>query len=162
MAEISDAEMTELRSTLGLADDADMAAILAAAAEAFDKATEPAPEVKATATIPEGHVVIPEARLKDLESNGERGKQAAETLHAIERDAFLDANASKFAAAQREDWAKQYDANPEGTKALFAAAKDLIPTGESGHALDDADAEHGGSDVVATVRETPAYKNWSN
>jgi len=154
---LSDQAVPTLRTKLGIAEDADEATILAALDEALDERAEPAPAT-ATAAVTPGDVVIPEVRLKDLETAAATGVAAAKELHAMKRDAFLDAHKSKSPATSRADWAKRYDKDPEGTRELLSAAADLIPTEDLGHGdgPDSADAPT----TLAQVRENPNYQNW--
>jgi ATP-dependent protease ClpP protease subunit len=157
----SDEQIAALREAHSLADDATEDQIMDAI---LDKATAPA--AKNATEIPPGHVVIPEARLSDLETTVKNSGEELTTIkaaaHETAREAFLDANKAKFAADNRDKWAAQYDANPEGTAALFAAASDLIPTAEVGTAVEGEQAEAGGPQAAAKVRESDSYKNWSN
>ncbi len=155
----SNEQITNLRATLGLAETADEAAIVAAVSavveENVDERTANPP---ATAAVPTGHVVVPEVRLTDLEASAQAGVAAAQKLHAMERDAFLDEHKSKFPAASRAKWAERYDANPEATRDLLSSAADLVPTGELGHGDAPEDAET--PTTLATIRENPDYQNW--
>lgn len=128
----SDAQLTTMRDKLELPADADEAAILAAIDAVVEESLEERPAT-ATARVPEGHVVVPEIRLTDLEKAAQSGVAAAAKLHAMEREAFLDANKTKFPAESRAKWGERYDANPEATAELLAGASDLVPTGEVGH-----------------------------
>jgi len=150
---ISDAAATTIGQKLGVAEDADEATLLAALDEALNERSEPTP------TVPAGHVVVPQARLDDLEAGARAGTAAAQKLHDQEREAFLDANARKFATANRAAWATEYDRNPEGTRQHFASAPDLVPAAELGHAIDNDNAE--GAEPKATVSDDPKYKSWS-
>lgn len=152
----SDAQLTTMRDTLQLPADADESAIVAAVAAVVEESIEERPaDTSATAGIPAGHVSVPEVRLKDLETAAQAGAQAAKTLHDRDREAFLDEHKAKFPAASREEWAKQYDANPSGTRALLERAGELVPTSEVGDAVEgDAAA------TVESVKNDPNYKNW--
>lgn len=123
----SDEQVTNMRQKLGVAEDADEATILAALDEALSEQVEPA------ASVPEGHVVVPEARLSDLEAAAQRGVDAAQKLHDREREEFLNANRTKFAPANRAAWAKEYDRDPENTRKHFESAPEIVPTASIGH-----------------------------
>lgn len=138
----SDEQITDMRRKLGVAEDADEATILAALDEALDERSDPSP----TDTVPDGHVVIPEARLRDLEEGARAGMTAATALRDREREEFLDANRAKYAPANRDAWAKEYDRDPEGTRKHFAAAADIVPL-----------AELGGADVADTTEDDAIY-----
>lgn len=118
----------DLRQRLGIADEnADEATILAALDEAL---AERADDKK----IPEGHVVVPEARLKDLETSAAAGVQAAERLRQQDRKEFLDSVRTKFAPANRAAWEAEYDRDPAGTRKHFESAPDIVNLTEHGHA----------------------------
>jgi ATP-dependent protease ClpP protease subunit len=128
----SDEQVTTMRQRLGVAEDADEATILAALDEVLDEQT--APPANPKAQIPEGHVVIPAAKLADLEAGAALGTQAAERLRTQERTAFLDSVRTKYAPTNRAAWEQEYDRDPEGTRAHFAQAPELVPVAELGHA----------------------------
>lgn len=125
----SDEQVTTMRQKLGVAEDADEATILAALDEALDERTEPA----ASTEVPEGHVVIPEARLKDLEAGAALAVSTAASLHNQERTRFLDENRGKYVPASRAAWEKEYDRDPVATRAHFAEAPVIVPTDALGH-----------------------------
>lgn len=131
----SDEQITTLRSKLGVAEDADEATILAALDEALDeRADEPAGGKAETPAVPEGMTLIPTAKLADLEAGSKLAHETATTLRNKERDAFLDSVRGKFLPTSRAGWEKEYDRDPEGTRAHFKAAPVLIPEAELGHA----------------------------
>ncbi len=86
----------------------------------------------------------------DIEVQGRDGR---------ERDAFLDEHKTKYAASSRADWAKRYDKDPESTRGILAAAGDLVPAVERGHA-DSPEPTEAGPTSLAQVREDPTYKSW--
>lgn len=131
VANFSDEQLTQMRKDLGLPADADEATIVAALSEVV---AEQAEEPPSNSTIPEGHIVVPEARLKDLETSAQAGVQAAEQLRVQERETFLNSNRTKFAPANRDAWAKEYDRDPKGTREHFEKAPVLVPTDELGDA----------------------------
>lgn len=151
----SNEQITNLRATLGLPETADEAAIVAAVSAVVEENVEERP---ASASIPDGHVVVPQAKLDDLERGAALGTKAAQTLHERDREAFLDANKAKYAAANRGAWAKEYDRDPEGTRAHFAEAPDLIPANLLGHEDDGVDRDDTGGH--ADVTKQPGYENW--
>lgn len=141
----TDEQITGMRQTLGLAEDADEATILAALDEALDERAED----PASTDVPAGHVVIPEARLKDLETAAQAGASAAQKLLAKEREDFLDAVRTKFAPANRDAWAREYDRNPEGTRKTLTDAADIIGLEAFGHEGQPNDSE--ADDVYAAL-----------
>lgn len=124
-------EQITMRQKLGIAEDADEATTLAALTEALDERAEPT--VDAAAVVPEGHVVIPAAKLADLEAGAALATATAQTLHEKERTAFLDSVRDKYLPTSRAGWEAEYDRDQEGVRAHFAQAPTLIPTSEIGH-----------------------------
>ncbi len=156
----SDAQLTTLRDTLELPADADEAAIVAAVTTVVAESLEERPP--SDSGVPEDHVVVPKAKIADLETGAAAGLKAAEKLHVMEREAFLDANKSKFAATNRAAWAKEFDRDPEGTRKHFAEAPDLVPTNELGHQADGVNRDDANAGTtLEDVRKSPAYQNWS-
>lgn len=135
----SDAQIQTLRNKLGVAGDADEATILAALDEALDEQTEP-PQA---AAVPEGHVVIPAAKLADLEAGAALATATAQSLHERERTTFLDSVRTKYLPTNRAAWEREYDRDPAACRAHFASAPVLIPTSELGHdnPVDEAQSE---------------------
>ena len=86
-------------------------------------------------------------------------RKAAEALHVRERKEFLDANATKFASANREAWEKEYDRDPQGTREHFAKAPDIIPANQVGHSVDKS-TDDDDADPVATTRADAGYQSW--
>lgn len=121
-------QVTNMRQELGLPETADEATIVAALSEAL---AEQATETPA-ASIPEGHVVIPAAKLADLEAGAQQARDTAASLRTKERDAFLDSVRDKFLPTSRAGWEAEYERDEEGVRAHFAAAPVLIPTTELG------------------------------
>ena len=126
----TDEQITDMRRKLGVAEDADEATILAALDESLEERAE---STVMNTTVPDGHIVVPEARLKDLETSAQFGVEAARKLHEREREEFLNSNRTKFAPANRDAWAKEYDRDPEGTRKHFESAADIIPVDSVGH-----------------------------
>ena len=155
----SNEQITNLRATLGLAETADEAAIVAAVSAVVEENVEErSTNQPAAAAVPAGHTVVPEVRLTDLETSAQAGVQAMKKLHEMERDAFLDEHKAKYSATSRAKWAERYDANPEATRELLSSAADLVPTGERGHG--DAPEGDDAPTTLAQVRENSDYKNW--
>jgi hypothetical protein len=142
-----------LRARLGLAGDADEAAIKAALTTPAT-ATPPAPAapapVAASATVPDGMVMIDADTLEQVKAGAAAGQQVAATLGQQRRDQTITAaiKAGKFAAGRREHYEKAWEADAEGTQKLLTAKVEegglapVIPVGqiEAGRAGDgDAD-----------------------
>lgn len=132
---MSDTLIQGLRERLGFAENADEATVLASLDEALSENADPKPD-PAAVVIPEGHVVVPEARLKDLETGVAASASIAQKIHEQERTAFLDSVRTKFAPANRAAWEAEYDRDPAGTKAHFEKAPDIVALTEVGHGED--------------------------
>lgn len=134
----SDEQITSLRSTLQLEDTADEAAIVAAVdavvAENLEERTQ-------GNTVPEGQVMIPAARLADLEAGARAGTEAAQALRNKECQELLDANRAKFLPTSRAGWEAEFHRDPDAVRDHFASAPDLIPVSEVGHANESATSE---------------------
>lgn len=136
-------DLSEFRSRLGLADDADDAAIRAALdaklAEA-DKPAEPDPAVIAEAEA----VKAENADLRaEVEKLGAKVESMSAKLAATEADNAAKAKASvldeaqrlgKFKPANRAEWEKDYDENPGVTTRMLARIKPgtEVPVAPSG------------------------------
>lgn len=83
--------------------------------------------------VPDGHIAIPEARLRDLEEGARLGTEAANTLRERERAEFLDSVRAKYAPANRAAWEKEYDRDPAGTRTHFETAPDILPVAQIGN-----------------------------
>lgn len=136
-------QLTQMRKDLGLKADADEATIVAALSEVASEAQPAA----TTLEIPEGHVVIPAAKLADLEAAAEVATTTAKNLHAKERAAFLDSVRDKYLPSSRAGWEAEYDRDEAGVREHFAQAPVLIPTTEAGRA----DAPTEGADSLADI-----------
>lgn len=123
----------KIREALGLKADVSDEDVLATASE-YQQAAARAQTGPPASPVPDGHVVVPEAKLRDLEEGARAGIAAAERLRVQDREQFLDSVRDRYAAANREAWAKEYDRDPEGTRKHFASAPVLVPTAEIGHA----------------------------
>lgn len=136
----------DVRNRLGIAEDADEATTVAALDEVLAEQTETAQQNKP------GTSVISDAELATLRSNAAAGADAAKRLHAKDREEVLNQNRTKFPAALRDSWAKQYDLDPEATTKALTEMPAIIPTTEFGHGDDP--------ETPANVREDEGYKNW--
>ena len=129
----SDEQLTTMRASLQLEETADEAAILAAVEAVVAENLEERPPAPPTASVPEGHVVIPAAKLADLEAGAALATTTAKTLHEKERSTFLDSVKGKYLPTSRAGWEAEYDRDPAGVRAHFEKAPVLIPTSELGH-----------------------------
>lgn len=126
----SDDQLTNMRASLGLPEDADETAILAAVT------ARPAPT-----DLSEGIVTIDATALATLQRNAQAGVEAREQQRIEARDRLVDEaiTKGKFAASRRDHFVALYDADPDGTRATIAnLAENAIPVAELGF---DADGE---------------------
>lgn len=131
MADISDKQLTTLRQTAGVADDADVDTALAAIAEALQEQADP-PQAS---THPEGTVLVDQAAFADLQAQAALGAQAREQQMAAHREQVLDdaVRTGRIAPSARQGWAAllQRDSAAEATLAELPA--NTIPVTEIGH-----------------------------
>jgi len=159
VAEITDDQLSALRTALGLADDADIDAIVAAveAATKDDETTEAGQQASAASRLPDGAVAIDSGRLAALEADSAQFKAflAKQRKDNIETALSAAITEGRITPANKEVWRKTLDDNLEQGRALLAsmAANSAVPVSELGHATDSA--------ADADVTNDPAYKNWS-
>jgi ATP-dependent protease ClpP protease subunit len=138
-------DLTEIRQALDLPDETSEDDVHDAILDKLTAPPPPAPD-PVDPVVPEGHVVVPEARLVDLETAAATGVAAAKKLHEQERDTFLDSVAGKYLPTNRQAWSDEYDRNPETTRAHFDKAPVILPLdaiGAGGQGdLDTADADY--------------------
>ena len=130
-----------LRERLGLAEDADEDAILAAVdalretKPTNDEQTDDKPAEPETPALPEGTVQVDEEMFNKLREDAALGVAARAQQLTESRDRALDdaVRAGKFPPARRDHWAKYYDADPDGAKqALASLAAGLVPLADQG------------------------------
>lgn len=123
-------QLTTMRNSLGLPEDADEATILAAVQKRLDT---PETEPQNTATIPDGHVVIPAAELSDLKAGAKLAETVAAKMADRDAEAFLDSVKTKFLPANRDAWKSEYLRDAKATAEHFAKAPVIIAEAEIGH-----------------------------
>jgi len=154
-----DVDLAVLRTRLGLADDADEAAIT----EALATAPEPTIETETVverAEIPEGMRLVDEETFEEIRRGAQQGAALAASFAERERNDAITAaiGQGRFPASRREHYASLWERDPEGTRTLLTASADqggletgLVPVGgaEIGSSGDgdnvdaaSADAEH--------------------
>lgn len=134
--------LSAIRARLGLADDADEAAVLAAldsklttdpsdsGTESEAPAVQPTPEPVAASKLPDGIVAIDAAMLDELRRNAALGAQVAERQRVTDRDRAIDdaIAAGKTAPARRDHWVTSWEADADGTRDILASLEPgLIP-----------------------------------
>jgi hypothetical protein len=159
-----DMSLSEFRSRLGLPDDADEAAVLAALDGRLQPAppttqpegtddppvpVEKVPELVGASTkpaLPAGVVAIEASVLDDLRRKAELGAQAAERQRVGDRDAVITAAISdgRIPPARRDHWVTAWEADADGTKGVLASLEPglVVPTvlaGTTGPGEDEVD-----------------------
>lgn len=128
-------QLTTMRAKLELPDTADEAAILAAVEAVVEDSLEDKPA--GPPDLPEGMVVVEQSVLDELRTGAQQGIEAREQQRVEARDRAIDAaiRAGKTTPARRDHWAKAWDGDAEGTKAMLDALEPgLVPTSELGTA----------------------------
>ncbi|MGY4098052.1 phage protease [Nocardia sp. R16R-3T] len=164
--EITNEQLAALRTALGLADDADLATIIAAIQELAISAAEQAQtdaqaQADAAAQVAAGRVpgavVVDSGRLAALEADSAQfktflAKQRRDDIEVTLSTAISD---GRITPANKETWRETLDADLERGKTLLAsmAANSAVPVTELGHATEAAD--------ITDVRGNAAYQNWS-
>jgi hypothetical protein len=129
----ADIDQAKLAKALGLAEDADEAAIEKAlspeastTSEQTSTATTPTDGGASTSTakLPEGVVAIDQAKLAELEAGAQAGATVAASLAKSERDTTITAaiKGGRIVAKQRPEWEKRWDLNRDETRKLLTAS----------------------------------------
>lgn len=146
MADITDEQLTTLRQTAGVADDADVDTCLDAIAEALQEQADP-PQ---NATPPEGTILVDAAAFTELREQAALGVAARAEQIAARRENTLDdaVRTGRISPAARASWAALLERDPAAAETLAALPAGTIPVDELGHAgyvdsarTDDADAK---------------------
>lgn len=126
----SNEQLTTMRNSLGLPEDADEATILAAIQK---RPAKPEGEPQNTTQVPEGHVVIPAAELSDLKAGAKLAETIAAKMADRDAEAFLDGVKSKFLPANRDAWKSEFLRDAKATAEHFEKAPVIIAEAEIGH-----------------------------
>lgn len=142
-----DATPEQVAAALRTAPEAEAPSDEAAQAEAPTPDEKPANEqIAASASLPEGMVVVDKATLDDLKAGAATAQDLKARQDREERDRIITAAmlAGKFGKAQKERFVKLYDSDPEGTRHLLTAkaedgglAEGVVPTSQVGASPQD-------------------------
>lgn len=139
--EFTEAQLAELRRTLGLAEDAELTP------ENVISASSTLAEHKAEITAAGPNTIVIDASVwTDMQNRIKRGEEARRVQLEAERDTTLAAAmaAGKFPPARLVQWQKVWASDPEGTRDLIATlTPGLVPVSEIGYP-GDPDAYNGG------------------
>jgi hypothetical protein len=117
-----DVDAAVLRKRLGLAEDADDAAINAALATEPTPPSPEKPETPATPAIPDGMALVDSDTLSTLRSGAEKAEAIAARLARQDRDREIAAaiTAGKFAPSRRPHYEQLWESDETGTRELIA------------------------------------------
>ena len=152
----NDAQLTTLRQSLGVADDADGDTIVAALQEVLqEQATEEQP---AASTVPEGMALVDADMLAALREDAAAGREArnqqqSERRHALVQAAVRD---GRIPLARAKHWEEQLAKDPGAETTLASLAAGLIPLEERGHAGEGPQSTDTTDDLYAQAWGKPA------
>lgn len=127
--DFTDEQLTTLRQSVGVGEDADAGTILAALTEALE---ERADDGTAAQTEPEGVVRLDQATYDELVNNARAGREARDEQHRDRRERLVDeaVRDGRIPPARREAWLAQLAADAGASEVLASLAKGTIPVGE--------------------------------
>lgn len=155
-AMFTDAQMTSLRQSVGVAADADADTILGALAESLEERASDAP----AASIPEGTVLIDQGILTDLQRDAKAGADARAQQESDRRTSVVNKaiTSGRVSAASREHWLKALanDTTDTTEKLLASMAPNTIPVDEIGHGTPGPHSADPSNQLYDTVFGDPA------
>lgn len=130
--EITTEQLTTLRQTAGVADDADVDTVIAALGEALQEQAEP----QETPDQPEGTILVDQAAFADLQAQAALGVQAREQQMAAHREQVLNdaISTGRISPAARPGWAALLEKSADAEATIAALPANTIPVAEVGHA----------------------------
>ena len=131
--DITPKQLTTLRQTAGVADDADVDTCIAALTEALQEQAEP----QETPTQPDGTILVDQAAFADLQAQAALGVQAREQQMVAHREQVLNdaVRTGRISPASRPGWAALLENNTDAEATIAALpANTAIPVDEIGHA----------------------------
>lgn len=133
--DITDQQLTTLRQTAGVADDADIDTITAAITEALQEQADPPAETSAS-QIPEGAVLVDQTALDELRAQAQAGAEARAQQAAEHREHVLDdaVRTGRIAPAARASWAALLERDPSNEAVITDLSPNTVPVAEVGHA----------------------------
>lgn len=158
MAVFNDQQLTSLRQSLGVADDADGDVIVAALEEALQEQAADEQPAAAT-TVPEGMALVDADTLAALREDATAGREARNEQQAARRRGLVQAAVrdGRIPLAKSEGWEKALAADPSMEDTLAALEPGLVPLDEVGHAGEGPlAADPSDADYKAAWPTTPA------
>ena len=136
--EITNEQLAALRTALGLADDADLDAIIAAVeALTTEEATATAGAPQVAAAAADSVVSIDREAFATLQREASLGREAHERQQREDRERVVDAaiDAGKIPPGRREHWLTLMSRDEEGTRQTLASipAETVVSLSETGH-----------------------------
>lgn len=138
--EITNEQLAALRTALGLADDADLDAIIAAVealATAAEEAAATASTSQVAAAAADSVVSIDREAFATLQREASLGREAHERQQREDRERVVDAaiDAGKIPPGRREHWLTLMSRDEEGTRQTLASipAETVVSLSETGH-----------------------------
>ncbi|MGN7134568.1 head maturation protease, ClpP-related [Rhodococcoides corynebacterioides] len=155
-----------LRERLGADPEATEEQLLELALEQLDAEPAAGTDTAAAAKLPDGAVIVDQARLESLEARAARGDLAMQRQEQEDRDEIIRAavRAGKIPAARADHW-NALLAKDAGIKDVLDTmpAGSAVPVGEVGHGQDGSrGAEHvSASAQLDEITNSDVYTNWS-
>lgn len=133
----TDEQITTLRQRLGVTDDADEVAILAALEEALAEQADPGKPGDPT-PLPEGVATIDAHELDELRVAARAGQEARTQQQTELRERLVGAAVTdgRIPPARRDHWVRQLETDPGSSDVLASLAPGLIPVAAIGHGLE--------------------------
>jgi hypothetical protein len=132
--DFTDEQNKALRAALGLKEDDELTPELIAAGTG-KLAEQAAAKLAASGALPPGVITVDKEAWEGLNKRVEDGEAYQRRQAVKERDTVIAAaiKAGKFSKARSEEWARNWDLNPEGTRAILAGLKpNVVPVDHIG------------------------------
>lgn len=154
-------DISAMRASYGLPEDADEAAVLAAIAADPTKLSaepaKPAPTAAKLGDVPDGFVLVDKATLDTIQAGAAAGTALAVKAADADRDKELDdaIEAGKFAAGSRQSFVDLWALNAEKARAIIAGMPEgLIPVSQIARATGGDDSVENEDALVARIEDT--------
>lgn len=151
----NDSQLSTLRQSLGVADDADGDTIVAALGEALQEQAEEQPA--ASTRVPEGMALVDATTLAALRDDAAAGREARNQQQAEARRSLVQAAVrdGRIAPSRAQAWENRIAADPEEATTLASLAKGLVPLDEHGHAGEGPQSTDSTDDLYAAAWGAP-------